>query len=85
MIRGIRTLLVSASLTCDQPIVRVFPESHWQDSSGWRFISVGVPLTAVNDAYNLGHGMQLQANLWYDQRMLKKAKFEVTGHLQCSG
>ena len=33
---------------------------------------------AVNDAYNLGRAMELQAGFWYDQRMLDKAKLEAS-------
>jgi len=33
---------------------------------------------AINDAYNLGRAMELQANFWYGQRMFEKAKFEAS-------
>jgi len=32
---------------------------------------------AIDDAYNMGRAMGLQANSWYDQRMFEKAKFEA--------
>jgi tetratricopeptide (TPR) repeat protein len=32
---------------------------------------------AINNAYNLGRAMELHANVWYDQRIFEKAKFEV--------
>ena len=31
----------------------------------------------VNDPYNLGHAMNLQARSWYDQRMFEEARFEA--------
>ena len=34
---------------------------------------------AVNNAYNLGRAMELQANFWYDQRMFDKVKSEASG------
>ena len=33
---------------------------------------------AINDAYNLGRVMELQANFWYDQHMFEKAKLEAS-------
>ena len=33
---------------------------------------------AINDPFNLGCAMELQANVWYKQRMFEKAKFEVS-------
>ena len=33
---------------------------------------------AVNNAYDLGHAMELQADFWYDQRMFEKAKSEAS-------
>ena len=33
---------------------------------------------AINDAYNLGRAMGLQASLWSQQRMFEKAKFEAS-------
>ena len=33
---------------------------------------------AVNNPYNLGRAMELQANFWYDQHMFEKAKFEAS-------
>ena len=33
---------------------------------------------AINDAYNPGHAMQLQAYFWYCQGMYEKAKIEVS-------
>jgi tetratricopeptide (TPR) repeat protein len=32
---------------------------------------------AINDTYNLGHAMELQANFWYDQCMFEEARFEA--------
>jgi tetratricopeptide (TPR) repeat protein len=33
---------------------------------------------AINNAYHLGRAMELQADFWYRQRMLEKAKFEAS-------
>jgi tetratricopeptide (TPR) repeat protein len=32
---------------------------------------------AINDAYNLGRAMELQANFWYEQRMFERARSEA--------
>ena len=32
---------------------------------------------AINNSYHLGRAMELQADVWYDQRMFEKAKIEV--------
>ena len=37
---------------------------------------------AVDNAYNLGHGAELQARIWYRQHRLEDARFEALGALE---